>query len=387
MQILFLQFSPEFRTSCRITRHPHIHRRALLASRSLACHQPEWLSRIGQKIVNRVHDPHPSVASAALALSAHPTAEFAPELQLVVNDMLKTVSSSLSSYKPWFLVRILHTVFSLGLSEDNILTVLGLIRDSSKTNNRATLRGAFLLLSKITPQTLLSSVPVDFESPVQSLRPYLISRDPNDVYLFLSCLQCIDPVLWGGTLPDAPAVLDGWEVERIMQLLDSPDPLIRRMTLRILNRVDLGIVASYYSRAIQNIPPGLSIDDVNGYAVRLIEIMEMQSGADGELYARELKDLLAHLEQASSNAVLEKVIEIVLSYFRNGNADFRIGFPTTMLTFVADSDPRLPQTIIVIIAALATEQCGKLSISPLDLLQGLASKLPSSLRKPDWCLW
>ncbi|GLB37288.1 putative ARM repeat-containing protein [Lyophyllum shimeji] len=366
---------------------PHVRRRALLASRSLARHQPEWLSRIGQQILKRIDDPHPSVACAALALSAQLPEEHAANAQLVVNDMLKALSSDPSSYEPWFFVRTLLAVFFLGITENNIPTILELIRGSSKYHDGATLRGAFLVLSKIAPRTLLSLMPVDFESPIQSLRPFLMSRDPNDVYLFLSCLECVDPVLWAGTSPDVPAVLDGWEVERMMQLLGSHDALVRRTTLRVLNRVDLGLVASYYSRTVESIPCGLSIEDVNGYAIRLLEILEARSGSDGELYARELKDLLVRLEQASPDVVLEKVVESVLFCFQNANMDFHIAFATTMLTFVVDSDSRLPQTITVIVAALATEQCGKVAISPLDLLQGLASRLSSSLPSvKDACL-
>ncbi|KAF8070331.1 armadillo-type protein [Lyophyllum atratum] len=370
---------------------PHIRRRALLALRSLARHQPEWLSGMGREIVNRVEDPHPSVASAALVLSTHlaEIKELAPDARLVVNNSLTTIPLNLSLYKPWLLIRILHTLFFLGLSEDNIPTVLELIRSSSKSRDGATLRGAFLLLSKISPRTLLSFTPVEVESPIQSIRPFLISHDPNDIYLFLSCLECLDPLLWGGTSPDALAILDGWEVERIMQFLDSPDALIRRTTLRVLNSVDLGIVASYYSQAVENIPLGLSIDDMDGYVVRLMEIVETHSGENGEQYARDLKNLLVQVEQTSprDHLVSDKVVEIVLNHFRNANTDFRVGFPATMLTFVVDADLTPPQTMMVIIAALATEQCGKLSIPPLDLLQGFASKLtPCHPSVKDACL-
>ncbi|KAF5385880.1 hypothetical protein D9615_002371 [Tricholomella constricta] len=369
---------------------PHVRRRALLAFRSLAHHHPELLSRIGRKVVTRLEDPNPSVASAALVLSAHcaKIKKPAPNAQSAVNDALKAALSNPSSYKPWFTVRILSALYFLGLSEDNIPTLLELIRSSSKSHDRAILRGAFMLLTLFSPQVLQSSTPVNFESPVHNLRQFLTSRDPNDVYLFLSCLECIDPILWGGTSPDTPAVLDAWEVEQVMQLLDSSDALIRRTTLRVLNRVDLGIVVAYYSQAIEHIPSGLSINDVNAYALRLIEIVEIQSGEDGELYAHELKELLVRLEKASPDRlVLETVVEMVLNHFRNATGDFRIGFPTTILTSVVESDSKLPQTMMVIVAALATEQCGKLSIPPLHILQGLAFHLPSCiLSVKDACL-
>lgn len=54
-----------------------------------------------------------------------------------------------------------------------------------------------------------------------------MSEDPNERYLFLSILESLDPKLWAGIIAEVPAVLDGWEVERIMQSLDSRDGLIR----------------------------------------------------------------------------------------------------------------------------------------------------------------
>lgn len=96
-------------------------------------------------------------------------------------------------------------------------------------HNLAILRGAFLLLSKTAPGALISSIPPGHDSPVHDIRHLLNSREPNDVYLFVSSLECVDPAVWGGTSPGTPAVLDEWEVQRIMQLLDSPDSLIRQM--------------------------------------------------------------------------------------------------------------------------------------------------------------
>ena len=69
-----------------------------------------------------------------------------------------------------------------------------------------------------------SSVQVSF---IDAVRSYLVSKDPNEVYLFVLCLDSVDPKQWAGTTPEIRAVLEGWEVERVMQLLDSPDHSIR----------------------------------------------------------------------------------------------------------------------------------------------------------------
>jgi AP-4 complex subunit epsilon-1 len=63
---------------------------------------------------------------------------------------------------------------------------------------------------------------------VDVIRHLLASHDVNEQYLFLSCLEFLDPRLWAGTMAGVPAVLEGWEVEKVMQFLDSPDMLIRK---------------------------------------------------------------------------------------------------------------------------------------------------------------
>lgn len=63
---------------------------------------------------------------------------------------------------------------------------------------------------------------------MQEIRHLLTAEDPNDLYLFVACLECLEPSLWAGTAVEIPAVLEEWEVERVMKLLDSPDKAIRK---------------------------------------------------------------------------------------------------------------------------------------------------------------
>lgn len=65
-------------------------------------------------------------------------------------------------------------------------------------------------------------------SPIACVRHLVGSTSPNDRYLLLSLLETADPRSWAGTDPRIPAVLDAFEVELIMQQLDSPDSLIRK---------------------------------------------------------------------------------------------------------------------------------------------------------------
>ena len=87
-----------------------------------------------------------------------------------------------------------------------------------------------------------------------------------------------------------------------------------------MNRVDINIVASYKLRAIEAIPQRLSVADSNECAFRLLEVVEIQAGEDGELYAREAKEVLVRLETASGSTlpVLETAIEMLLFRVRNG---------------------------------------------------------------------
>ena len=91
----------------------------------------------------------------------------------------------------------------------------------------ALLSGLFRLLSDSPSDTIAIHQTAGL-GPVHNIRHLLTSSHPNEQYLFLSCLQCLEPDLWAGTYPDRPAVLEGWEVERVMKLLDSADNLIRK---------------------------------------------------------------------------------------------------------------------------------------------------------------
>lgn len=90
------------------------------------------------------------------------------------------------------------------------------------------LLSAFPLLAQLPSSPPTDSSTTLPPSPVLYIRDLLTSQDPNDHYIFLSCLGCIDPIYWAGTTPEIPPVLEAWEVERVMQLLESSDALIRR---------------------------------------------------------------------------------------------------------------------------------------------------------------
>jgi AP-4 complex subunit epsilon-1 len=69
----------------------------------------------------------------------------------------------------------------------------------------------------------------------------------------------------------------------------------------------------------------LNVKDKNEYLARLLEILEILSGEDGELYARQVMELFKELDSAQigkDDALLEDVVEMVLVYVRNGELSF-----------------------------------------------------------------
>ena len=84
-----------------------------------------------------------------------------------------------------------------------------------------------------TPMDVLVPFTTSNGSPVTHIR-HLLSSNWDEQRLFLSCLACVPPAIWAGTTQDIPPVLEAWEVERVMQLLSSPDPTIRLTVSRLL---------------------------------------------------------------------------------------------------------------------------------------------------------
>lgn len=99
------------------------------------------------------------------------------------------------------------------------------------------MRAAFLLLSDVAARELSSAQISQSLSPAANIRHLLTSRSVNDQYIFLSCLSCLDPESWAGTNPEIPAVLEEWEVGRVMELLDSSDTVIRQKVLLVVYRL------------------------------------------------------------------------------------------------------------------------------------------------------
>ncbi|KAI9569737.1 armadillo-type protein [Boletus coccyginus] len=258
--------------------------------------------------------------------------------------------------------------------------VFDIIERASKVPMRAVLSDAFMSLSTVSPdalrETRLSSI------TVTSIRHFLPSSDPNDLYLFVSCLSCLAPSIWAGTHPNTTAVLDEWEVQGIMRLLDSPDGLIRKTTLQILHSVDPIIVETYYSQALHNLLSPLSLSDKNEYVLRLLDIIDLQDANDIDQFTMRLKDLFSVVEGAERGPtedlpVLDFSVERILNGIRERDPSSRISFVTMLAVSLTEPEVRVGPTLMVVISALVSEYCGKVSIPPAEMLRGIATRLAS----------
>ncbi|KAF7979870.1 hypothetical protein HWV62_40641 [Athelia sp. TMB] len=326
---------------------PLVRRRALFAFRALSVYEPELLRRVTSKIYKRLKDTDDSVVGAALLLTANLVQFSTPEeIRQRLNDKLQSAwETEPERSRRWALLKATRAL-------DRTTTVLVSPSDLVTTPT-----------AQVTPDKLRLVLEI------------LTSSDPQDHYVFVSCLQCLNPNLWAGTDPERPAVLEGWEVERVMTLLDSTDSLIRKRTIDILYRVDPGIVSAYFAQAIQGIPSILTLKEKNEYIIRLLEVIERQSENDGESYAQQLKELFAAVYQ---EAVPERqpVLEVAVEKMAASSA-FRISSATTLIAPVTEAGSSMSSTLMVIIFALASEYTGKLSLPPVDVLRGLASRLAS----------
>ncbi|KAK0494902.1 armadillo-type protein [Armillaria luteobubalina] len=366
---------------------PHIRRRALMVYRAFSRHDPDLMKPIIPTVMKRMKDHDSSVSSAAISISA--SIPDNRDIHKLTNELFSSASTIGHPESRYWLLTIIRTLRNLGLNDTNLPNVIRLIRSASASKDYGLLREAALLLGEIRNEAFLNVAMSSRRAPVESIREILVSREPNEQYLFLSCLECVDPMWWAGIIPECPAVLEEWEVERFMQLLDSADPLIRRKAVKILNKVDPDIISAYYAQSVRALPAELSYKNKVESTWRLLEVLQVQFAGDGEQYARQVLELFRHVESigpSDSQRVLDVAVEKVLSFIRDGISMFQIASSTVFLARLTEGEDMGP-TMMVIVAALGCEYCGQLSLAPKDILSALASRLaPSTASVQDICL-
>jgi AP-4 complex subunit epsilon-1 len=93
-------------------------------------------------------------------------------------------------------------------------------------------------------------------------------------------------------------------------------------TLNVLYKVEPGIVVSYFSRMLESVSSAVTMDVKAGYSLRMLQIAEVLSGENGEVYAQYLIRVLKTIEgEDTGGKVIQEVVEYALTYIRTG------GFP------------------------------------------------------------
>ncbi|KAF8444709.1 armadillo-type protein [Boletus edulis BED1] len=357
-----------------------VRQRALMAHYTLFQRDAERLARLEDIIQRHLrHDPS-GIGLISIIVGKVGKLKHSESLGKLLNSQLQ--HQYRESSKPSSVLSILQTLRrgEMKLESGSVPVVLDIIKRVSQVPMRAVLRDAFMLLSTVSPEALRQSRWSSIA--VTSIRHFLSSRDPDDLFLFVSCLSCLDPSIWAGTLPSTVAVLDEWEVQAVIRLLDSPDGLIRKTTIKILHSVDPVIVETYYSQALRSLSPSLTLSDKNEYVARLLEIINVQDANDVDQYARRLKDLFSVVEgeehgQMEDLPILDLSVERILNGIRERETTSRISCVTALAVSLTELHVRIGPTLMVVISALVSEYCGKVSISPMEMLRGMATRLAS----------
>ncbi|KAL4080340.1 armadillo-type protein [Scleroderma yunnanense] len=349
-----------------------VRRRAYMAYYVLFNKDPDHAQHLEEVLTHANHSPAPDIISCGLIVASKLQSE---SMARLLNSCLRHALSGNSDS-----VQTILRAFRNGkviLDPISIPLILDVIKHSSDPPGQV-LIDAFSLLSTVPSGVIRQSQAKLSFSPAASIRHLLTSGDPNEQYIFISCLSCLDPSAWAGNTPGSVAVFDEWEVQQIIKLLDSRDGLIRKMTLKILYSVDPGIITAYYAQLVQQIQPGFSVALKGEHILHLFDIVEVQCQGDPEQYAKHLKDLLMTVEgKERALSVLENCVERVLNYVRKLDVASRVSLVTALAIYVIEVEAHIGPTLIVIICALVCEHCGKISASPSEIIRGMVTKLNS----------
>lgn len=347
-----------------------VRRRAYMVYYILFGKDPDHVQHLAEVLADVNHSSASEVVTTALMLASKLQSE--PLARLLNSRLLHNFSGNAESIHA--ILRALRNG-KANLDPANIPLVLNVIKHSSDPPSQA-LVDAFSLLSTVPSDAVCQSQAELSYSPAAGIRHLLTSGDPNEQYIFIFCLSCLDPSTWAGNSPGSSAVFDKWEVQQIVKLLDSQDGLIGKMTLKMLYSVDPGITTAYYSRLVQQMPLDLSVTMKGDHVSRLLDIVEIQCQEDSEQYAGQLKELFATVEgKERALPVLESCVERILSHVRDMESTSQVSFVTALAIFAAEAEVHIGPTLMVIICALVCEHCGKVSAPPSEIIRGMATKL------------
>ncbi|KAH8814730.1 armadillo-type protein [Flagelloscypha sp. PMI_526] len=357
---------------------PSVRRRALLAFKALCPLNPELLFRIESKILKRLRDEDQGVVNAALfsaAVLVKIDTSTRPRLQPSIESLLL---SAWADRYPEALHTALHAMTCASLTPQVVPLLSPILRWAMESRFYDLIRQVFLSLQTLDRQIIWDNVVAGVLTPVQDIRLLLRSNKWNHRYLFLTCLESLDPAFWAGTTEEIPAVLEEEEVGAAMRLLDSKDHSIRIKTLLVLDKIDNDMLAAYYGQALQSIPNSMSLNAQNEFMIRLLEILDIQFREDGAGFAEQLAGAFRAVEAAGAELlILEETVEMVLVRIREGKGSFRIAAVTYLAAQTTNQETKIGPTLFVIVSALLCEYFEQVAIAPAELLQGMSRDLTS----------
>jgi len=353
-----------------IHRHSHIRRRTLLAYRALSEQGTHILKKILPKMRKRLNDEDLSVVHATLTVSI-----VLMNAQLMSSEHFHPILTKLFR-RTWneranqiaraLLPKVMQAIEVTTPSVEDFEIMRDIVSSRSSVASIKALEYQCFLLAAANPEAVQAPIASAF---IKGIRHLLVSEDPNDVYVFIHSLNLLDPKLWAGSV-EVPAVLEGWEVERVMTLLNSEDELVRSQTIQVLLRVDRSIVEAYYQRLTS------SIHDAEDLR-RCLQIAGALSGEDGESYAQHLVHQLRAIgDEPSQRHILQDAVELSLTHIRGGHSDFRSGCIGVLFTILVEPEEQMGPTLFTITTALVCEYLDNSPISPENILGGLTRLLP-----------
>ncbi|RDX56517.1 ARM repeat-containing protein [Lentinus brumalis] len=366
----------------------HVKQRALLAFHKMSELDSDILRDIVSKTRKRLKDADEVVVSAALTLALSLVkAKHLPtdkHHELLSELLRSTWSKGRYASRSLLLGKVVQALAQVNPSADDLQVISEIVRHYSRAGPSAyaIIHQCFRAVAASTTDVLSDVQMKTGISFVKEIRHLLTANDPNALYVFICSLSSVEPKLWAGTTPEFPAVLEEWEVERIMKLLDCEDRLIRKQTLRTLWRVDQNIVEAYYARALQGELPSSSssVHGTDDLLPRLLEILDIICGDDGEAYTHQLRNALKAAEgegPLNRRAVLQEAVEEMLTRIHGADSAWRSGCIGVLFTSVIDKDSEVGPTLMVILTALFCEYLELSPISPIELLRGVADRLAS----------
>ncbi|KAI0705845.1 ARM repeat-containing protein [Cytidiella melzeri] len=362
----------------------HVRRRALLAFRTLYVSSPDILRYVIDRMSVRLRDADTAVAGAALS-----TCIPLLETGLVAKEKLRPMLVKLLRMQwrnvrdissRWLVLKYIGVLRVTGTCRESLELLLDIVHTCSrhKPFPAAIVHECFQALSATNINIIVDVQSAAKTTFIASIRHLLLSQVPNDTYLFVTCLECLDTALWAGSKAEIPAVLEGWEVERVIALLDYSDVSVRK---KVLLKVDRSLVEAHHTRLLQ-IDRSLytPLEKVDA-SKRILEVIDVLTLSDGEGYAQDAKALIDVLQGDSPRDQLplfECIVEDVLTHVRNGDANFRSNCLGALFVLFDDDATKTSPTVTVILAALACEHLECSLLPPSHLLQGLSARLSSN---------